>query len=138
MEHALNDHGLISWPCTSSSGDVLLKCQPCSPGLARVTERQVEVLCLLAEGMTSNDVAERMKISHHTVTRHVVNMMTALGAANRLELLARAFVGGVVALDQWPPRPTGSFIVRLPSRAAVPPPAAPAQTCRPTRHAAAG
>jgi DNA-binding NarL/FixJ family response regulator len=114
MEHARTDHSALSLHASFAANLVLAHQEQGGLDPMHVTERQVEVLCFLAEGMTSHDVAERMMISHHTVARHVVNMMTAVGAANRLELLARAFIGGVVTLDRWPPRPTGSSIVRFP------------------------
>lgn len=79
-----------------------------------VTKRQVEVLCLLATGLTSRAVANRLMISEHTVIRHVTNMMTCFGAGNRLELLALAIAGGIVDGKHWPPRPTGQLFLSLP------------------------
>lgn len=72
-----------------------------------VTERQVEVLCLLASGLTSQAVARHLMISEHTVIRHVSNMMGCFGAENRMELLALAIVSGIVDSTHWPPQPTG-------------------------------
>lgn len=73
----------------------------------RVTERQVQILCLLAQGLTTRQAAESLMLSEHTVVRHMTNMMVAMGAANRLELLARALIGGLIANTNWPPQPTG-------------------------------
>jgi DNA-binding CsgD family transcriptional regulator len=78
-----------------------------------VTERQVEILCLLAIGLTSQAVAEHLVISEHTVVRHISNMMSCFGAQNRLELLALAVACGVVDCDHWPPRPTGALSLRV-------------------------
>jgi len=78
-----------------------------------VTERQVEILCLLAIGLTSQAVAERLIISEHTVVRHISNMMNCFGAQNRLELLALAIACGIVDCDHWPPRPTGALSLQV-------------------------
>ena len=77
----------------------------------KITKRQVEVLCLLAKGLTSREVAEVLTVSEHTIVRHVANMMAATGAANRLELVARAIIGGLLENASWPPRPTGRLRV---------------------------
>jgi len=60
------------------------------------TLRQVEVLCLLASGLTSREVANVLSISEHTVIRHISNMMHLFEAKNRLELLALAMACGIV------------------------------------------
>ena len=79
-----------------------------TPGQGKaVTERQVEILCLLASGLTSQAAAQHLMISEHTVIRHVSNMMSCFGAENRMELLALAIVNGIVDSTHWPPRPTG-------------------------------
>ncbi len=74
-----------------------------------LTKRQVEILCLLASGLTSQAVAERLTISEHTVIRHISNMMACFEAKNRLELLALAIFCGIVDSDRWPPCPTGKL-----------------------------
>lgn len=74
-----------------------------------VTKRQVEVLCLLASGLTSQATAKHLMISEHTVIRHISNMMNCFGAENRMELLALAIVCGIVDSEHWPLRPTGKL-----------------------------
>lgn len=78
-----------------------------------VTQRQVEVLCLLASGLTSQAAARHLMISEHTVIRHVSNMMSCFGAENRMELLALAIVSGIVDSTHWPPRPTGRLSLEI-------------------------
>jgi DNA-binding NarL/FixJ family response regulator len=80
----------------------------------RVTKRQVQVLCVLASGLSSREAAERLVISEHTIIRHMSNMATRIGARNRLELLARAMVGGLIDQCHWPPQPTGELEIRPP------------------------
>jgi DNA-binding NarL/FixJ family response regulator len=70
-----------------------------------VTPRQVEILCMLACGLTSKGIADRLCISDHTVVRHISNMMSTLGAKNRVELLALAVALGAIDTTHWPFRP---------------------------------
>jgi DNA-binding CsgD family transcriptional regulator len=78
-----------------------------------VTGRQLEVLCLLAIGLTSSEAAKRLGISEHTVIRHITNMGLSVGAGNRLELLALAIIGGLIDPNHWPPKPTGQLRLRI-------------------------
>lgn len=55
---------------------------------APLTERQAEVLRLLAEGATNAEMAERLVISEHTIKSHVKHILRQLGAANRTEAVA--------------------------------------------------
>ena len=80
-----------------------------------VTCRQVEVLCFLACGLTSGAVAEQLRISEHTVVRHVSNMTSAFGAKNRMELLALAIAFGIIDTTYWPFRPSGQMPPSTPS-----------------------
>jgi DNA-binding CsgD family transcriptional regulator len=82
----------------------------------RVTRRQLEVLCLLATGLTSSEAAKRLLISEHTVIRHVTNMGMIVGAGNRLELLALAIIGGLIDARHWPPKPTGQLRLQIAAR----------------------
>lgn len=86
----------------------------------RVTRRQLEVLCLLATGLTISEAAKRLLISEHTVIRHVTNMGMIVGAGNRLELLALASIGGFIDADHWPPEPTGHYRRAAPNGRASP------------------
>jgi DNA-binding CsgD family transcriptional regulator len=54
------------------------------PG-AGLSEREIEVLSLAADGMTNRQIGEKLFLSPHTVARHVANARGKLGAANRAE-----------------------------------------------------
>jgi len=54
-----------------------------------LSERELEVLQLAAEGLTNRQIGERLYLSPHTVARHIVNARLKLGAANRTEAAAR-------------------------------------------------
>ena len=55
-----------------------------------LTEREQEVLQLLALGLSNKEMAERMVISEGTVKTHVHNLIGKLGAQSRTHVLARA------------------------------------------------
>lgn len=55
-----------------------------------LTAREVEVLQLLARGMSNQAIADRLIISLHTAKRHVANILQKLDAASRTEAAARA------------------------------------------------
>jgi DNA-binding CsgD family transcriptional regulator len=51
--------------------------------LARLSARELEVLGLVAEGLTNHDIAQRLVLSEHTVNRHVANILGKLGLNSR-------------------------------------------------------
>lgn len=54
-----------------------------------LSERELEVVRLAAEGLTNRQIAERLSLSQHTIARHVANARAKLGAANRAEAAAK-------------------------------------------------
>lgn len=57
-------------------------------GLARLTEREREVLRLLAEGLDTRQIAERLTLSRATVRNHVQHILSKLKVHSRLEAVA--------------------------------------------------
>lgn len=53
------------------------------PGLMDLSEREHEVLLLVAEGLTNLEIAERLVLSPHTVRNHVSSILTKLGLRRR-------------------------------------------------------
>ena len=51
--------------------------------LGELSERELEVLSLVAEGLTNQDIAQRLVLSEHTVNRHVANILRKLGLPSR-------------------------------------------------------
>ena len=72
------------------------------PGaLAALTEREREIVALVAHGMTNDDIAERLVVSPLTVKTHVNRAMMKIGARDRAQLVVAAFHSGLVR----PPTP---------------------------------
>ncbi len=61
-----------------------------------LTEREVEVLRLIAAGKTNFEIAEELVIAEGTARRHVANIYEKIGAANRVEAAAYAAQYGLV------------------------------------------
>ncbi|MER7575739.1 response regulator [Streptomyces sp. NPDC057806] len=61
-----------------------------------VTEREEEILKLVAEGYTSKEIGELLFISAKTVERHRANLLHKLGVRDRLELTRYAIRAGLI------------------------------------------
>jgi DNA-binding NarL/FixJ family response regulator len=61
-----------------------------------LTPRELEVTKLIAEGLTSEEIAETLVISRKTVERHRANILEKLGMRNRVELTRYAIRRGLV------------------------------------------
>jgi len=64
----------------------------------RLTDREREILQLVAEGHTNRQIADALFISVKTVLRHTTNMMQKLGLRNRTELIKYAMGKGLIEL----------------------------------------
>jgi two-component system nitrate/nitrite response regulator NarL len=56
-------------------------------GLSLLSEREMEVVRSLAEGLTNREIAERLGLSQHTIKNYLFRVFDKLGVSNRLELL---------------------------------------------------
>ena len=65
------------------------------PGEPRLTERENEVLKMVAKGLSYRQIAERLVLSHRTVQNHVQNTLTKLQMHNRVELTRYAIEQGL-------------------------------------------
>jgi PAS domain S-box-containing protein len=74
--------------------------RPTAPELAgtaaELTDREREVLTLLAQGLSTRDIAEYLSISPSTARNHVQNVLHKLNVHSRLEAVSYAFEHGLV------------------------------------------
>ncbi len=73
--------------------------EPASEALPEaLTPRELEVLRLLAEGLSNKAIARRLEISEHTVKFHTNAIISKLGAQSRTEAVVRATRQGLILL----------------------------------------
>jgi two-component system response regulator NreC len=65
-----------------------------------LTPREQEVLTLIAEGLSNNEIADRLVISAKTVDRHRENIMRKLNLHNRVDLVKYALRKGLIDLEE--------------------------------------
>ncbi|MFI7542196.1 response regulator [Actinoplanes sp. NPDC049599] len=65
-------------------------------GLADLTEREREVLALVAGGLSNDDIARHLTLSPHTVKTHINRTMMKLDAHDRAQLVVVAYESGLV------------------------------------------
>lgn len=64
-------------------------------GAPVLTERETEVLRLVAKGLTARQIGERLVVSHRTVESHVQNTLRKLQLHNRAQLVRYAIEQGL-------------------------------------------
>jgi DNA-binding NarL/FixJ family response regulator len=68
--------------------------------IASLTERERQVIALIAEGLKNRQIAERLFISHVTVTHHLSSIYGKLGVSDRLELVIYAFANKLAKMPE--------------------------------------
>ena len=69
--------------------------RPAPPGLAALTDREREVVCLVAAGLSNEEIATKLTVSPLTVKTHVSRAMTKLYARDRAQLVVLAYEHGL-------------------------------------------
>ena len=67
------------------------------PRLDALTEREREIVGLVGEGMSNQEIAERLVVSPATARTHVSRAMTKLGARDRAQLVVFAYQSGLTS-----------------------------------------
>jgi DNA-binding NarL/FixJ family response regulator len=66
------------------------------PDLARLTEREREIVTLVGEGLNNSEIARRLVVSPATAKTHVSRSMVKLGVRDRAQLVVLAYESGLV------------------------------------------
>lgn len=66
------------------------------PGLDQITQREREVLCLVAKGRSNAEIADELHMSAATAKTHVSRLLAKLGARDRAQLVMIAYESGTV------------------------------------------
>jgi DNA-binding NarL/FixJ family response regulator len=80
--------------------------QSCSATMDDLTNRQREILQLVAEGLSAKEIADQLKISHRTVEFHKAKIMEQLHLHTTIDLVKYAMAQGLVTAPVTPFGPT--------------------------------
>jgi DNA-binding NarL/FixJ family response regulator len=90
------DHQLTAYAPPARRNGNVLQFYAVAPSSRDVSDRELQVLTMVADGFSNKEIASALGISVHTVARHVTNVMRKLSASNRAEAATRAIRSGLI------------------------------------------
>jgi DNA-binding NarL/FixJ family response regulator len=90
LDPAIQHHVLAAVSAPAAAGETAAPEPPDD-----LTPREVEVLQLIAEGLTNTEIAERLVVSSATVKSHVNHIFAKIGARDRAQAVVYAFANGL-------------------------------------------
>jgi DNA-binding NarL/FixJ family response regulator len=70
-----------------------------SQSAVTLSERELQIIDLVAAGLTNQEIAEKLEISKRTVDNHISNILTKTATDNRVALVRWALLWGKVCLN---------------------------------------
>ncbi|MGH8876481.1 MAG: response regulator [Stackebrandtia sp.] len=92
---AMSGDTLISPQITVRLLREMIPSGPKPPSMTVLSEREIEVARLVAQGLTNAEIGEKLFISAGTVKNHLAKVQSKLGVANRVQVAAWAWSTGV-------------------------------------------
>jgi DNA-binding NarL/FixJ family response regulator len=93
---AIVDRDLLQAAMQLSASPAARLAEPRRHGSGDLTEQEVRILKLMAEGMSNSEVAEALSVSRNTVKTHVHNIFAKLGVTDRTQAVILAMRKGMV------------------------------------------
>jgi DNA-binding NarL/FixJ family response regulator len=69
-----------------------------TPSVEELSERELEVLCLMAKGAANKEISAELNIAQSTVKTHITNIFQKLGVNDRTEAVTQALKKGIIRL----------------------------------------
>lgn len=93
--HVIGSGGAVFGPAVAAKVMDYFARRPPATAFPQLTEREAEILDLLAEGLNNARIAARLQISDKTVRNHVSNILTKLAVSDRAQAIVRARDAGL-------------------------------------------
>jgi DNA-binding NarL/FixJ family response regulator len=75
---------------------IFIVCTGCIAMLTKLTDREIEIIRLIAHGLTNKQIASMLILSLSTVENHIHHIYVKLGIFNRAQAVARAFQAKII------------------------------------------